>query len=377
MMNTDPIKDFMSRVVPWPSNGEGYINLHWLVPSRRDPAKKVWLGKPFTNVDDFLSFARWAASSGRNITDIYYCTSQQSTAGKTKAGKDLAIRNAANAKALKALFIDVDVKEPPKGYKDQADALANIGAFVRSCGLLFPTFLVSSGSGGVHVYWVSDRPLPVDEWRQYAEGLKAAALSFGLRCDAGVTTDAARVLRVPGTKNYKTEPPGDVRLLGARQDLDFQSSTLAKLKGLAPAKSTPKASTNGFDPTIFPKKPPVKDELGAGIDDVEYPPLPLAPIISECAFLRTALDTGGREFTQPLWNLTTLAQPFSRMVMSEPTNLVISILATLLSQLTSYGIVRIESASTKVLDGQVVERFRTRAAKTAERVLTSARTSRR
>jgi hypothetical protein len=42
----DPIKDFMPRVADWPTSAaKGYSNLHWPVPSKRDPVKKIWLGK--------------------------------------------------------------------------------------------------------------------------------------------------------------------------------------------------------------------------------------------------------------------------------------------------------------------------------------------
>jgi len=48
--------------------------------------------------------------------------------------------------------------------------------------------------------------------------------------------------------------------------------------------------------------------LGAGIED--FPPLPLKPILDGCGWLREAHDTGGKEFDNPQWNLTTLAAVF-------------------------------------------------------------------
>ena len=40
------------------------------------------------------------------------------------------------------------------------------------------------------------------------------------------------------------------------------------------------------------------------------PPLPLEPIVKGCAFIRDALATGGKDYSQPMWNLTTLAATF-------------------------------------------------------------------
>jgi hypothetical protein len=53
----------------------------------------------------------------------------------------------------------------------------------------------------------------VEEWQPFADAIKAAFKTAGLLFDAGVTGDAARVLRVPGTQNWKYGEPRPVRLL--------------------------------------------------------------------------------------------------------------------------------------------------------------------
>ena len=40
------------------------------------------------------------------------------------------------------------------------------------------------------------------------------------------------------------------------------------------------------------------------------PPFPVEPIVKGCAFIRDALETGGKDYSQPMWNLTTLAATF-------------------------------------------------------------------
>jgi hypothetical protein len=67
-----------------------------------------------------------------------------------------------------------------------------------------------------------------------------------------------------------------------------------------------------FDEKIFPKRPIPPggiESLAEGIRD-EFPPLDLAPIAQQCAFIGDALKTGGKDYSQPMWNLTTLAATF-------------------------------------------------------------------
>jgi hypothetical protein len=69
---------------------------------------------------------------------------------------------------------------------------------------------------------VSDVPLSVSTWRPHAEGLREEASRLGLQFDEGVTTDEARVLRVPGTFNYKTTPPRACRLASLGRPMILQ-----------------------------------------------------------------------------------------------------------------------------------------------------------
>ena len=200
----DEIELFMRRVVPWPESHEaaGFVNLHWTFwDGDEPPANPSWCGIPTKSVQEFMKALAWVRAR-KNTRDIYFCLSLQSQTRRNKRGRVVAARSKSNALALKAIWLDIDVKEPPKGYATLTDALAALSAFCDSIALPPPSAVVLSG-GGLHIYWISDKPLTPDEWRPYAEGLKGAAVKFGLKCDAGCTTDAARVLRVPGTFNYK------------------------------------------------------------------------------------------------------------------------------------------------------------------------------
>ena len=302
------IKEFLSRVVPWPGDGPGYVNLHYTMV-RDGGEKPFWSGLPTRTVDDFLSRASWATRQPF-IKDIYFCTSLQAQVRKDNKGKVKPVRLQANVLSLRAIFLDVDVKPPPKGYTNLSEALNEIGKFCEATKIPSPTALVGSG-GGVHVYWISDRPLELEEWRSYAEGLKTAALSFGLRCDAGCTVDSARVLRVPGTLNCKIDPPRPVVLLGLKEtDYEF-SQVLAPLLALAPVARRAPESSFGLTGVVAQGfaglAPDASLAEGLQRDDT---PLDPTLIMKGCAFLRTALLTGGKEYDQPLWNLTTLAATF-------------------------------------------------------------------
>jgi hypothetical protein len=295
-------KDFMSRVVPWPLSGEpGYINLEYQVQNVQRPKKPFWISRSAVDIDAFLALAKQKISD-KAVTNIYFCLSQQST---------FKYRSSATARYLKAIWLDLDVKL--KGYGSIDEAITALAEFIKHYDLPGPSAIIASGSG-LHVYWISTCQMTVDEWLPYANGLKAAVLSFGLKCDAGVIADAARVLRLPGTRNCKTDPPKPVRFGGLQPtDIDF-AADLKMLLSLSPPppRHAPKtgegANSSGMAEAFADLKTEPFDWIGADLYDNRL--LPLGPIMTECGFIKTAILTGGKEYAQPLWNLTTLAAVF-------------------------------------------------------------------
>jgi AAA domain len=288
------VRDFMARVVPWATNGSGHVGLHWHLPG--GPFRDCYV----SSVDDFLASVERVADKNQNM---YFCLSQLRAKKRIKD----------NATYLKSLWLDVDVKKPPKGYTSLKEALKSVRGFTARYSLPHPSAVVCSG-GGIHVYWFSNRPLTVTEWSPYAAGLKAAAQAYGLRCDAGVTTDAARVLRVPGTRNFKTNPPREVRIAGLREDEYDFSVALAGLLITAPAAEM----ASGRALLSFTSRgplPPIPERFRGRKDvivvrDEDLPPAqdPItvdpAPVLMGCAFLRNALETGGDGQPEPLWYQT-------------------------------------------------------------------------
>lgn len=207
----DDATRFLKRVLPWPAsdNDAGYGNLHWKshVDGRDKP---FWVGKPFRDAEALVGLTGFLMQQP-NVRDLYFCTSLQAQSINNRAGKPQALRSIQNTICSQVLFLDIDVKAPPKGYTDTKEALTVMGDFLKKFKYPFPNAIVHSG-GGLHVYWVG-HPKGISEWHPRAEKLRSAAVQFGLRCDGQCTVDITRILRIPETLNWKTDPPRPVKLL--------------------------------------------------------------------------------------------------------------------------------------------------------------------
>jgi Primase C terminal 2 (PriCT-2)/Family of unknown function (DUF5906) len=105
--------------------------------------------------------------------------------------------------AKRAFHLDLDGKDFPGGT---AQAVQELGTFVKATGLPPPSIYVTSGRG-VHVYWCLDSDVPVDQWKPVSLALKAKCEELGFKADPTSTADPARVLRAPGSLNRKGEMP--------------------------------------------------------------------------------------------------------------------------------------------------------------------------
>ena len=149
-------------------------------------------------------------------------------------------RTAKNARYIRSLFIDMD------GYASKKQAAHALSAFLEETGLdsLGLPWVIGSG-GGLHCYWPLHETVTIDEWHPVAENFKRLCRQQKMSIDMTVTADAARVLRIPGTFNFKDKypEPRPVQLLakGDVFDLGALSAAIdAKLvvKAAAPAQKT-------------------------------------------------------------------------------------------------------------------------------------------
>jgi hypothetical protein len=148
-------------------------------------------------------------------------------------------RKAENVRYIKALFLDLDCGQD-KPYSTQTNALTALSSFCKHYKLPTPTIAVNSGRG-VHIYWVLNRPHSRKEWLPIAERLKAACTEYKLNADPVVTADAARILRIPNTHNFKSSSALAVKViwkLDTTIDLEtFAAKLPPLLMPVLPAKS--------------------------------------------------------------------------------------------------------------------------------------------
>jgi len=161
--------------------------------------KGVLSPKFFQDVDEAVSYADRLLASEE---DVYFGCAKYHTNEN---------RQATNAKYFKSFWIDIDCGYK-KEYSDQETAYNAVMSFCEGVNLPYPT-IINSGNG-IHCYWTLTEEISYNDWKPFADYLKSICLSTGLKIDAKVTADAARILRLPQTKNYKSPSNAkDVHLL--------------------------------------------------------------------------------------------------------------------------------------------------------------------
>lgn len=107
---------------------------------------------------------------------------------------------AENCSFSRAIFADIDFKQIP-----EPEAIVALERFP-----LRTSFLVNSG-GGFHAYWLLENPFDL---QRHAKEFKALLRQTARALGADLaSSEPARILRVPGTLNYKYNPPREVRLV--------------------------------------------------------------------------------------------------------------------------------------------------------------------
>ena len=132
--------------------------------------------------------------------DVYFACSKYETDGS---------RTNDNVKDIMSFWMDIDCGDG-KPYEDQLSGADALRTFCRTLKLPKP-WLVNSGRG-VHAYWPLTSPVSRKEWLPIAKKLKELCVEHNLQADPSRTADAASILRMPDTFNYKASPPLDVKV---------------------------------------------------------------------------------------------------------------------------------------------------------------------
>lgn len=206
---------------------------------------------------------------------------------------DDSSRKVENAAFLRAFFLDLDCGTG-KPYADQPAAAQAISVFITNTGLPSPT-VVNSG-GGLHVYWPLTEDVPAADWLPHAKSLKRLCAQHNLHADPAVTADAVRILRVPGTQNYKAAPARPVQIVAQGQPTDL--SVFIQCLPAAPVDLSA-AKQFGMDAST-------RDIAGG-----DFP---------KCVFSRVAArslnDSGCAQIKNALVNAATLEEPLWRAALS-------------------------------------------------------------
>jgi len=210
--------EFLQQVL----GDEGY---YCIVGLKKDSDKPIQ--KFFKKLEDAVGVAENLAKEGY---DAYYALA---------TFEDGKSRKTANVKQLRSLFVDLDCGEG-KPYETQVDATKALIAFCKATKMPRPA-MVNSG-GGIHAYWALTEAVSRETWLPMAEKLKSMCDDNDLFADPVVTADSVRILRVPGTLNYKNQEPRDVCLIGSSPG-SYELDTLKDVIGdpiLAPRAYIPR-----------------------------------------------------------------------------------------------------------------------------------------
>lgn len=263
-------EQFLAQVLP----STGYRFLVFIFPDG-----KVWSKHLPPGTDEIAGLAQWGVARG---ADVYFAV------GGYEAGPDGQFSRTAERAALhRSLRVDVDCGDG-KPYPDKHSGLGALLGASDSLRLPRPT-LVDSGYG-LHAYWPFDTDLPLAHWLRLSRRLQGALTQAGLQVDTTTTCDAARILRLPGTVNFKRGAQAPVRLLA----LGAPTGPLGLTAALAPypdaAASAPRIPVTGVNAALI-----------AGAD---YPPYALRGVLTDCPGFAAMLSSHGATAREPLWKAT-------------------------------------------------------------------------
>ena len=189
---------------------------------------------------------------------------------------------------VQSFWLDIDCT-PGKGYDNKADGQAALDAFVAKLGL--PTPITVDSGNGIHAYWPLTEEVDPLAWRAVCDALKARCRAEGLNVDPSVM-EAARIMRVPGSLNHKSNPPLPVT--------EIQSTVTP----ITLADFAAKVGTATPKPGIFgksgPRRGPSKMGLAIVAGSGTYAPADFGKVAAACQHIAYCVDNRAT-LSEPLW----------------------------------------------------------------------------
>ena len=320
---------FLARVIP-PGNfiAIGYNTKPGVEGATHNFGNRFFAGTDHAGAAGFIT---WATKSG---FDAYHALASFVTAEAVQKNGRLRFeghRKQANVQSLRAFWIDLDLKRDGDGklagscYANAGEAITWVAKLMADTGLPKPNLGVNSGYG-LHMYWVLEDALTRDEWQPYAEAFRTAIIASGFKGDPGISTDSARVLRPPGSRNMKvpTNPmpvsaiaklsSGDIPNAGMLATLQPWIGQIPQMVGgkaratktttvvnTASALATGTGGSGGSVSSIFAGAATTMNAAAsAGIAPARRP-RSMAKIAAQCGQVSTSLAAHGLGDGQPLW----------------------------------------------------------------------------
>lgn len=322
------MREFLARAFAWPQESDpepSFVNVHYVLRLVDKETNTPLLdshgkqrvavpGRACRNLDEAARAVEWAAGTK---TDVYMCMSSQRSADEKISKRGFkylgALRRQDNVARHKSFYIDVDVKpdDLAHGYATPEEAVTEFVRIRNELGLPRQTFVIRSGSGGFHAHWCLVEPIPTDVWLPLSAALCAGFLAKGFRGDTACIVDSVRLLRTPGTFNYKNAAaPSPVAFwgnTGTDHFLETLKDALTPYVGLmrSPSRTTHGSphgpnihgTVNGHGPLGMPSKlfAPVIAQghmpaLDAGLDVLKPT---IEDVARGCPFVLRSLATGG------------------------------------------------------------------------------------
>lgn len=280
--------DFIAAVVP----SAGVLCVAELSSKRKEHVFVDSVGDFATHIDRFNKEKR----------DVYFALASFVEPGS---------RTAPNALYMRSLFLDIDCGET-KPYLTKQIAATALDTFLQetALGTLGNPWVVSSG-GGLHVYWPFTDNIAIAEWRRVAENFKRLCKKHSLHIDFTVTADAARVLRVPDTFNWKIkDKPRRAKILVQGSAFKFEDIDAA-IKDKINGEVTPDPI---FNPAAIPGARP-KRHTATQVKLIENSITRFKTIMlrtdagAGCLQLKHYVDNAQQDGMEPLWRgLLSIAQ---------------------------------------------------------------------
>lgn len=206
-------------------------------------------------------------------------------------------RTQANSLAMKCFFLDLDIDPAAtdgRHFPSKPEAIAALRGLCAKLSMPKP-MLVDSG-GGLHAYWPLTEDVPTAVWKPAAENFKAICLHEKLPIDPTVPADSARVLRVPGSANFKKDNARIVTVLNAAHGPYAFEYFERLFQNYVDDKGVPITSVSRTAPLTPPSFNGFEDNIGATNDPANFD-----RIAFHCAQIAALQATRGATAGYELW----------------------------------------------------------------------------